>query len=63
MSYGVSSVTINPRLKLDKRRGSNNWYARMRLNSGKRRVFSTKTDDLERAKEFAQREFLQQRNG
>lgn len=58
MSYGVSSVTINKRLKLDKRRGSDNWYARMTLSSGKRRVFSTKTDDLERAKEFAQREFF-----
>lgn len=58
MSYGVSSVTIFKRLKLDKRRGSDKWYARMTLSSGKRRVFSTKTDDLERAKEFAQREFF-----
>lgn len=58
MSYGVSSVTINKRLKLDKRRGSDNWYARMTLSNGTRRVFSTKTEDLERAKEFALREFF-----
>lgn len=58
MSYGVSSVTINKRLKLDKRRGSDNWYARMTLSNGTRRIFTTKTEDLERAKEFALREFF-----
>lgn len=58
MSYGTSSVTVNKRLKLDKRRGSDNWYARMTLSNGTRRVFSTKTEDLEQAKDFALREFF-----
>jgi hypothetical protein len=44
---------VNKKLKLDKRRGSENWYARLTLDNGKRVVESTKTDDFEEAKERA----------
>ena len=53
MSYGVGTVNVHKKLKLDKRNGSDNWYARLTLENGKRIVKSTKTDDLEEAKERA----------
>lgn len=53
MSYGTETVQIHKKLKLDKRRGSENWYARLTLDNGKREVKSTGTADLERAKEVA----------
>lgn len=53
MSYGVQAVQVHKKLRLDKRRGSDNWYARLTLENGKRLVKSTKTDDLEQAKEVA----------
>ena len=43
MSYGVETVTVHKKLKLDKRNGSDNWYARLTLENGKRVVKSTKT--------------------
>jgi len=53
MSYGVSTVNVHKKLKLDKRSGSDNWQARLTLENGKRVVKSTKTDDLEQARERA----------
>ena len=53
MSYGVESVQIHKKLRLDKRKGSNNWYARLTLPNGKRTVKTTGTDNLEEAKEVA----------
>jgi integrase len=50
MSYGINTINVHKKLKLDKRQGSENWYARLTLNNGKRIVRSTKTDDLEEAK-------------
>ena len=55
MSYGVESIRIHKRLRLDKRAGSDNWYARLTLPNGKRLVKTTKTDNLEAAKEVALR--------
>jgi integrase len=55
MSYGVESIRIHKRLRLDKRAGSDNWYARLTLPNGKRLVKTTKTEDLESAKEVALR--------
>ncbi len=55
MSYGVNSIQIHKKLRLDKRAGSDNWYARLTLPSGKRLIKTTKTDDLEAAKELALR--------
>ena len=55
MSYGVESIQIHTKLRLDKRAGSDNWYARLTLPNGKRLVKTTKTDDLETAKEIALR--------
>jgi integrase len=55
MSYGVNSIQIHKKLRLDKRAGSDNWYARLTLPSGKRLIKTTKTDDLETAKEVALR--------
>jgi len=55
MSYGVNSIKIHKKLRLDKRAGSDNWYARLTLPSGKRLIKTTKTDDLEAAKEVALR--------
>jgi integrase len=55
MSYGVNSIQIHKRLRLDKRAGSDNWHARLTLPSGKRLIKTTKTDDLEVAKEVALR--------
>jgi integrase len=55
MSYGVSSIQIHKKLRLDKRAGSDNWYARLTLPGGKRLIKTTKTDDLETAREAALR--------
>ena len=55
MSYGVECIRIHKKLRLDKRAGSDNWYARLTLPSGKRLIKTTKTDDLEAAKEVALR--------
>ena len=55
MSYGVEAIQIHKKLRLDKRAGSDNWYARLTLPTGKRLVKSTKTLDLETAKEAALR--------
>ena len=55
MSYGVESIRIHKRLRLDKRAGSDNWYARLTLPNGKRLVKTTKTEDVESAKEVALR--------
>ena len=55
MSYGVNSIQIHKKLRLDKRAGSDNWYARLTLPSGKRLIKTTKTDDLEAATEVALR--------
>ena len=55
MSYGVESIQLHKKLRLDKRAGSDNWYARLTLPTGKRLVKSTKTLDLETAREAALR--------
>ena len=55
MSYGVESIQIHKKLRLDKRAGSDNWYARLTLPNGKRLVKTTKTEDVESAKEAALR--------
>jgi integrase len=55
MSYGVNSIQIHKKLRLDKRAGSDNWYARLTLPNGKRLVKTTKTEDIETAKEVALR--------
>ena len=55
MSYGVESIRIHKKLRLDKRAGSDNWYARLTLPNGKRLVKTTKTEDVESAKEVALR--------
>ena len=55
MSYGVKSIQIHKKLRLDKRAGSENWYARLTLPNGKRLIKTTKTEDLESAKEVALR--------
>ncbi|MDA8770434.1 site-specific integrase [Planktomarina temperata] len=55
MSYGVNSIQIHKKLRLDKRAGSDNWYARLTLPNGKRLVKTTKTEDVETAKEVALR--------
>ena len=57
MSYGVKSVQIHKRLRLDKRASSDNWYARLTLPNGKRLIKTTKTDDIETAKEVALRRY------
>ena len=55
MSYGVNSIQIHKKLRLDKRAGSDNWYARLTLPNGKLLVKTTKTEDIESAKEVALR--------
>ena len=55
MSYGVNSIQIHKKLWLDKRAGSENWYARLTLPNGKRLFKKTKTEDLVTAKEVALR--------
>jgi integrase len=53
MSYGQKTVQVHKKLRLDKRKGSENWYARLTLGNGKRIVKSTGTAKLEDAKEKA----------
>jgi integrase len=53
LSYGVESIQVHKKLRLDKRKGTDSWYARLTLPNGKRVVKSTKTDNLEEAKEVA----------
>ena len=53
MSYGVESIQVHKKLRLDKRNNSDSWYARLTLPNGKRVVKSTKTDNLEEAREIA----------
>jgi hypothetical protein len=52
MSYGVNSIQIHKKLRLDKRAGSDNWYARLTLPNGKRLVKTTKTEDIEVQKKW-----------
>jgi len=59
MTYGVNSIQIHKKLRLDKRAGSDNWYARLTLPNGKRLVKTTKTEDIESAKEVALRLFYE----
>jgi integrase len=59
MSYGVNSIQIHKKLRLDKRAGSENWYARLTLPNGKRLIKTTKTDNLEIAKEVALRVYYE----
>ncbi|WP_050531671.1 hypothetical protein [Pseudaestuariivita atlantica] len=54
MSYGVETVRVAKNVVLDKRKRSPNWYARLTLPERKKpEVKSTKTDDLELARERA----------
>jgi hypothetical protein len=53
MSYGVTTIHVHKRLKLDKRANSTNWYVRLTLSNGHRIVKSTKTENLEEAKVLA----------
>ena len=53
MSAGVKAISIHKRLVLDKRENSDNWYARLSLENGTNIRRSTKTADLELAKEIA----------
>lgn len=53
MSAGVQAISIHKRLVLDKRENSNNWYARLTFSDGVIIRRSTKTEDLELAKEVA----------
>ena len=53
MSYGINTINVHKKLKLDKRANSSNWYARLTLDNGNRIVRSTKTEDFEQAKERA----------
>ena len=46
MSYGVNSIQIHKKLRLDKRAGSDNWYARLTLPSGKRLIKTTEQPHL-----------------
>jgi hypothetical protein len=53
LSAGVQAVPIHKRLVLDKRENSDNWYARLSLADGGNIRRSTKTANLELAKEIA----------
>ena len=53
VSYGVESIQIHKKLRLDKRAVSDNWYPHLTLPTGKWLVKSTKTEDIESAKEVA----------
>lgn len=53
MSYGIESIQVHKKLRLDKRKNSDSWYARLTLPNGKRVVKSTKTDNFDDAKEIA----------
>ena len=50
MSYGAETIKIHKNLRLDKRKGSTNWYARLTLDNGNRVIKSTGTDSFEDAK-------------
>jgi len=49
----VETIVINERVRLDKRKDSPRWQARVKLASGEWHRFSTKTSDLEEAKDAA----------
>ena len=53
MSYGIKTIHVHKKLKLDKRYGSENWYARLTLDTGKRIVKSMDTDNIDEATERA----------
>lgn len=53
MSADVETIYVNERVRLDKRDNSPRWQARVKLASGDWHRFSTKTTDLEKAKEAA----------
>jgi hypothetical protein len=53
LSAGVKAISIHKRLVLNKRENSDNWYARLSLENGRNIRRSTKTADLELAKEIA----------
>lgn len=53
MSADVQTIYVNERVRLDKRDNSPRWQARVKLASGEWHRFSTKTTDLEKAKEAA----------
>ena len=55
VSTGVQAVPIHKRLVLDKRENSDNWYARLSLPDGSNIRRSTKTADIEVAKEIARK--------
>ena len=50
MSYGVEFFRLHNKLRLDKRAGSDDWYARLTMPNGKRLINTTKTEDKESAK-------------
>ena len=49
----MNSIQIHKKLRLDKRAGSDNWYARLTLPNDKRLIKTTKTEDAETPKEVA----------
>jgi len=53
VSSGVEVIELNERVRLDKRERSPKWQARVKLANGTWHRFSTKTEDLERAKDAA----------
>ena len=53
MSRGVEVVWLNERVRLDKRERSPKWQARIKLANGSWHRFSTMTEDLEKATEYA----------
>lgn len=53
MSADVTTIFVNERVRLDKRDNSPRWQARVKLASGEWHRFSTKTTDLEQAKDIA----------
>ncbi|MGR3661334.1 MAG: tyrosine-type recombinase/integrase [Paracoccaceae bacterium] len=59
MSYGVETIIVHKKVRLDKRQGSENWYARLTLDNGKRIVKSTGTDDLDDARVTAMKLYFE----
>lgn len=53
MSADVETIYVNERVRLDKRPNSPRWQARVKLATGEWHRFSTKTTDLENAKDAA----------
>lgn len=53
MSADVETIYVNERVRLDKRDNSPRWQARVKLASGDWHRFSTKTIDIEKAKDAA----------